>query len=86
MPNGFTTEQTLEMLVSRFDSLETKIDNVHSMVFGIHQAGCAQREGDIRRVASLESWKNRGIVGVIVALFTSLGGVIAVLWTYAKEP
>jgi len=72
MPNGFTTEQVVEMIYEEVKGIHKKIDVIQSEVASVNAHGCAQRSNDIERLASLEKWKDRGVLGVISSLFLTV--------------
>lgn len=65
MGNGFSTEQMLEMVLARLDKVDEKQDSMLTQISSLNANGCAHRAEDLRRIAELESWRTRGIVGII---------------------
>ena len=66
MGNGFSVEQMLERIEGHLYRLEEKIDVANKEIAHVNSQGCAHRPDDLRRIDELESWRTRGIVGVIV--------------------
>ena len=79
MANGFSVEDMLERIEAHVLRVETKIDFASKDIAAINAQGCAHRPDDLRRLSDLESWKNKGIVGVITTLIMSLGALIGML-------
>lgn len=67
LPDDFWTR-----LDERFDKLHEKLDGVNGQVNNINANGCAQRTNDIKRLDSLETWRDRTVGGVILALVGAL--------------
>jgi len=65
MANGFSVEQMLERIEGHLYRLEEKIDSASRDIAHVNSQGCAHRADDLRRIDELESWRTRGIVGVI---------------------
>jgi len=65
MGNGFSVEQMLERIEGHLYRLEEKIDSASKDISIVNSQGCAHRADDLRRLAELEAWRTRGIVGVI---------------------
>ena len=65
MGNGYSVEQMLDRILEDIGKVHDKIDKIKAEVSGINANGCAHRADDLRRIDELESWRTRGIVGVI---------------------
>ena len=76
MGNGFTVEQMLSRIETHLYRLEEKMDLASKDIAHVNSQGCAHRQDDLmraaahrtddlRRIDELESWRTRGIVGVI---------------------
>ena len=72
MANGYTQEQMLDRIEQHILRVESKVDmtNIH---------GCALKPEHDRRLAALEGWKNRGIVGMVSSLLAALGALIVAI-------
>ncbi len=80
MSNGYSLETMLDRIEERLLRIEDKIDSACTDIASINAKGCAHRPDDLRRLSELESWKNKGIVGVITTLIISLGALIGMLF------
>jgi len=65
MANGFTNEQMLEMILDRLDRVDDKQNSMLAEISSLNSNGCAHRHDDLERIRELESWRTRGIIGVI---------------------
>jgi hypothetical protein len=66
-------------LDERFNHVHEKLDGISSKVHDINANGCAQRVNDVKRLDSLETWRDRTIIGTI-----SLAGSIVYTWLTRK--
>lgn len=66
LPEDFWTR-----LDQRFDRLYDEIKEARAEIQSVNVNGCAHRKDDVQRIENLESWKTRGIIGVIT-LFVGL--------------
>lgn len=66
MSNGFTTEQMLDKIWEDVKETRKKVEH-------IVENGCPLGKAHDARIASLERWRTRGIVGVISGALSALG-------------
>jgi len=77
LPEDFWTR-----LDAKFDKLDDKLEHITDEMADLRAQGCAQLPNEQRRIDNLESWRDRGVVGIIVALLTGIGSLIAVIYTH----
>jgi len=65
MSNGFSDKEMITMILEGQGKIQEQINGLVNKVDRVIQHGCAHREGDLDRIKELESWRTRGIVGVI---------------------
>ena len=82
MPNGFSVERMLEMVLEGQGNMSKKIDEIQQELSSVNANGCAQRKNDLLRLQVIETWKesttNRfigALFGIIVALSTAIYSV-----------
>ena len=80
MTNGFSNERMIELILEGQGKIQEDIRSLSSKVDSVMNNGCAHRPDDVRRIKDLESWRTRGIIGVIVTLITSLGALLGMIW------
>lgn len=85
MSNGEPTDKVLDRIEAHLLRLEEKVDKkldaVHSRITEIKVDGCSKRPEDLRRVEGLESWRDKGIIGIVGAFVTALFALFAFIGT-----
>ena len=84
MANGYSMEQMIELILENQREFRVSVREMDEKLDNITAHGCAHRADDLRRVESLEDWKNRGILGVITTLIISIGSLLAMLFSPHK--
>ena len=62
---GFSNEQMIEMILAGQGKIQEQLVALAEKVDCVRNKGCAHRTDDLRRIEELESWRTRGIVGII---------------------
>jgi hypothetical protein len=63
--NGFTPEQVMQMILDGQQGIQRQLALLVEKVDAVTNKGCAHRPDDLRRLEELESWRTRGIIGII---------------------
>ena len=66
MPNGFSTEQMIKFILDGQNEIREDIKVLTRKVDCVMNNGCAHRPDDLRRIDDLETWRTRGIIGIVV--------------------
>lgn len=74
-------------LEEKFDKVHTKMDMIYGKVANIDANGCAQRTNDLRRLDSIDEWREKStnkFIALLLAVIGSLGMAIYTLMTRVK--
>ena len=75
MPNGFSVERMLELVLEGQNDMARKIDEIQRELSAVNANGCAKRENDIVRLTAIEQWKEfttKSFIGVLFGTISAL--------------
>lgn len=73
----------LTMILERIERMEDKQDELLTQISSINVHGCAHRTSDMVRITELEKWRDKGIIGIIVTLISSIGALLGMLFSHS---